>query len=56
VTLNPSAITNQPLLGRVPLGRRIPFVFEQFYFRRWITSCHLYKRIPPALTITGAGR
>jgi hypothetical protein len=31
---------------------RFPYVFEEFYFRRWITACHLYKRIPPALTIT----
>lgn len=31
---------------------RFPNVFQEFYFRRRITACHLYKRIPPALTIT----
>jgi hypothetical protein len=25
-----------------------PYVFETYYFRRWITACHLYKRITPA--------
>lgn len=33
-----------------------PYVFEQFYFQRWMTSCHLYKRIAPALAIAGARR
>lgn len=31
---------------------KLPYAFEEFYFRRWITACHLYKKIPPALTIT----
>lgn len=35
---------------RWPAG--FPWVFEQFYFYRWIVACHLRKRIPPALTIT----
>ena len=30
---------------------KFPYEFEEFYFRRWITACHLYKRIAPALTI-----
>ena len=33
-----------------------PYVFEQFYFQRWITACHLRQKIPPALTITGDAR
>ena len=28
---------------------KFPHVFETYYFRRWITACHLYKWIPPAL-------
>lgn len=32
-----------------------PYVFEAFYFRRWTSACHLYKRIAPALTITTGG-
>ena len=35
---------------------RFPYVFEEFYFRRWITASHLYKKIPPALTTTQRGR
>jgi hypothetical protein len=31
---------------------KFPLVFQEFYFRRWITACHLYKKIPPALTTT----
>lgn len=27
---------------------RFPYVFEEFYFRRWIAACHLYKRVAPA--------
>jgi hypothetical protein len=27
-----------------------PYVFGRFYFHRWITACHLYKRMPPAAT------
>ena len=29
---------------------KFPYEFEEFYFRRWITACRLYKRIVPALT------
>jgi hypothetical protein len=29
-----------------------PWQFEQFYFYRWVTACHLRKLIPPALTVT----
>lgn len=32
-----------------------PYVFKECYFRRWITACHLYRKIPPALTITERG-
>jgi hypothetical protein len=36
---------------------QLPYVFETFYFRRWINACHLYKRITPALpTDTGGER
>jgi hypothetical protein len=28
---------------------KFPYVFETYYFQRWITACHLYKRITPAL-------
>jgi hypothetical protein len=41
-------------VGRWPA--RFPYVFAEFYFRRWISACHLYKRIPPALTIVGGER
>jgi hypothetical protein len=37
--------------GPHPVG--FPVQSEHFYFQRWITACHLYKRIAPALTITG---
>jgi hypothetical protein len=30
---------------------KFPYVFEQFYFHRWVTACHLRQRIPPALTV-----
>lgn len=33
-----------------------PHAFEEFYFRRWITASHPYKKIPPALTITNRGQ
>jgi hypothetical protein len=26
-----------------------PYSFDESNFRRWITACHLYKHIPPAL-------
>jgi hypothetical protein len=29
-----------------------PYVFEQFYFQRWVTACHVRKHMPPALTVT----
>jgi hypothetical protein len=29
-----------------------PWSFEEFYFQRWITSCHLRKHVPPALHLT----
>jgi hypothetical protein len=29
-----------------------PYVFEHFYFQRWITASQLYKRIPPTPTTT----
>jgi hypothetical protein len=32
-------------VSRWPTG--FPYVFEEFYFRRWIAACHLYKHIPP---------
>ena len=35
---------------------KLPYVFEQFLFYRWVTACHLRQRIPPALTITEARR
>jgi hypothetical protein len=36
---------------------KFPHVFETFYFRRWVTACHLHKRITPALlTDTGGER
>jgi hypothetical protein len=36
---------------------KFPHVFETYYFRRWITACHLYKRITPALpSMTGGER
>jgi hypothetical protein len=41
-------------VGRWPA--RFPYVFAEFYFRRWISACHPYKRIPPALTIIGGER
>ena len=28
---------------------RFPDVFETFYFRRWVTACHLYRRMTPAV-------
>ena len=28
---------------------KFPYAFEEFYFRQWITVCHLYKKIPPSL-------
>ena len=28
---------------------KFPYVFEEYYFRRWIAACHLYKTVPPAL-------
>jgi len=31
-----------------------PWVFEQFLFQRWITACHLRRKMPPALAITDA--
>jgi hypothetical protein len=33
---------------------KFPYVFETYYFRRWVTACHLYRRITPALP-SGAG-
>jgi len=33
-----------------------PYAFEEFYFRRWITASHLYKKIPPALTAANRGQ
>jgi hypothetical protein len=41
-------------VGRCPAT--FPYVFAEFYFRRWISACHLYKRIPPSLTIVGGER
>ena len=41
------------------VGRRpaeFPYVFAEFYFHRWISACHLYQRIPPALMIVGGER
>ena len=36
---------------------KFPHVFETYYFRRWVTACHLYKRITPALpSATGGER
>lgn len=35
---------------------KFPYAFEEFYFRRWIAACHLYRTIPPALTIAERGR
>ena len=32
------------------------YAFEEFYFRRWITACHLYKQIPPSLMIADRRR
>lgn len=29
-----------------------PYVFEQFYFHRWISACHLRQKMAPALTVT----
>jgi len=34
---------------------KFPFVFEEFYFQRWITARHLYNKMPPALTLTERG-
>ena len=31
---------------------KFPYVFEQFYFHRWITACHLRQKMAPALTVT----
>jgi hypothetical protein len=28
---------------------KFPYVFEMYYFRRWVTACHLYRRITPAV-------
>lgn len=34
---------------------QFPYVFDEFYFGRWIRACHLYKRLPPvATTDTGS--
>ena len=33
---------------------KFPYVFEQFYFRRRVTACHLRQAIPPALTVVEA--
>lgn len=33
---------------------KFPYVFEQFYFHRWVVACHLRKHISPALAITQA--
>jgi hypothetical protein len=41
-------------VGRWPA--RFPYVFAEFYFRRWISACRLHKRIPPALTTVGGER
>ena len=41
-------------MGRRPA--RFPYAFEEFYFRRWITACHLYKKIPPSLMIADRRR
>jgi hypothetical protein len=27
---------------------KFPYVFETYYFRRWVAACHLYRRITPA--------
>ena len=36
---------------------RFPYVFETYYFRRWVAACHLYKRITPAIASdTGGAR
>ena len=34
---------------------RFPHVFETYYFRRWITACHLYKRMTPAIPSNTGG-
>jgi hypothetical protein len=34
---------------------KFPHVFETYYFRRWVTACHLYKRITPALPCDPGG-
>ena len=34
---------------------KFPYVFTQFLFYGWVTARHLRQRIPPALTVTGAG-
>jgi hypothetical protein len=31
------------------------YVFETYYFRRWITACHLYRRIAPTLPFDTRG-
>ena len=28
---------------------QFPYVFETYYFHRWIGACHLYRRFTPAL-------
>jgi hypothetical protein len=33
---------------------KFPYVFEMYYFLRWVTACRLYRRITPALR-SGAG-
>ena len=33
---------------------RLPWSFQEFYFQRWITSLHLRKTMPPALTTTAS--
>lgn len=33
---------------------KFPYVFEMYYFRRWVTACHLYRRMTPALP-SGSG-
>jgi hypothetical protein len=40
-------------VGRWPA--KFPYLSGEFYLRRWIAACHLYKKLPPALTITGRG-
>jgi hypothetical protein len=33
-----------------------PYSFDESNFRRWITACHLYRRITPALPTDTGGR